>query len=259
MDVEALRAAVESDVRDGVKPVAIVATVGTTATASVDDVDAIAAICEKHGIWLHVDAAYGGSAMIDPRKRHLWRGIERADSIVTNPHKWLFTPFDCGVMFTRRPDALKETFSLVPEYLKTSEQEVINYMDYGLQLGRRFRALKLWMVLQHYGLRHLREVINGHIELAARLAEELRQRDDAELIAPQMFSVVVFRKLVRRADGSVDDEASEKASEALVQKLNESGELFLATTRLRGKFAIRVAIGHGLTEWRHVEKILTAF
>jgi aromatic-L-amino-acid decarboxylase len=238
--------------------VAIVPTVGTTATASIDDVDAIGEIAARHGAWLHVDAAYGGSATIDPERRWMWKGIERADSIVVNPHKWLFTPVDCSVLYTRRPDALKETFSLIPEYLRTSEQEVINYMDYGLQLGRRFRALKLWMVMQHYGLAHMREVVSGHITLAGRLAAELQKRDDVELVAPQSLSVVVFRKIVRGTDGAIDEAASEKAGEELVARLNGSGEIFLAATRLHGKYAIRVAIGHGSVEWRHVEKILSA-
>lgn len=256
MDVGALERAIERDLAAGARPCAIVATVGTTATAAADPVARIGEVARRHGIWLHVDAAYAGSAMIRPELRARWAGVERADSVVINPHKWLFTPVDCSILYTRRPDELKKTFSLVPEYLRTTDAADVNYMDYGLQLGRRFRAIKLWMVLEHYGLERLREVIGAQIEWAERLASAIRERDDVELLAPRSFSVVVFRRIVRSEDGSIDDEASESASSALVDRMNASGKLFLATTRLRGKFAIRVAIGNGATEWRHIAEIL---
>jgi aromatic-L-amino-acid decarboxylase len=209
-------------------------------------VRAIGEIAQRENCWLHVDAAYGGSATICPEYRFLWDGIEYADSIVTNPHKWLFTPIDCSVLYTRRPEVLRETFSLVPEYLKTTDTAEINYMDYGLQLGRRFRALKLWMVLEHYGLERIRNVIRGHVELAERLANELRKRDGVEVLL-QSFSVVAFRLT------SGDD-----ATLALLEKLNATGELFVSHTKLHGNYAIRVAIGNGATEWRHVARILDA-
>jgi aromatic-L-amino-acid/L-tryptophan decarboxylase len=256
MDVGALERAIAEDRAAGVVPCAIVATAGTTSTASVDPIAAIGEIAERENVWLHVDAAYAGSATIAPEFRFLWDGIERADSIIVNPHKWLFTPVDCGVLYTRKPDVLRETFSLVPDYLKTSETDVINYMDYGLQLGRRFRALKLWMVLEHYGLARLRDTIRQHVEHARRLAAILEGRDDVELVAPQMFSVVVFRRVVRTADGAVDEAKSEEATAGLVEKVNEGGELFISATRLRGVFAARVAIGNGRTAWRHVERLL---
>lgn len=206
-------------------------------------------------MWLHVDAAYAGSAAVVPELRSILAGCHRADSVVVNPHKWLFTPIDCSVLYMREPDWLKETFSLVPEYLRTSESDVINYMDYGLQLGRRFRALKLWFVLEHYGIDRLRTTIRHHIELAQRLAAELEKRDDIELLAPPSFSVIVFRKIVR-ADGSIDEEMSERVTAALLESVNDSGNLFLSHTRLHGRFGIRVAIGNGATEWRHVERLL---
>ncbi len=256
MRADALEEAIARDRKEGALPCAVVATVGTTATTAADPIDAIAAIAEKEKIWLHVDGAYGGSAMICPELRHLWSGIERADSVVINPHKWLFTPVDCSVLYTRRPDELKKTFSLIPEYLKTTDAADVNYMDYGLQLGRRFRALKLWMIFEHYGLERLRATQRGHIECARRLAAALAERDDVELVAPRTLSVVVFRRIVRDASGAIDEQASERASLELVERINDSGRAFLATTRLRGAFAIRVAIGNGMTEWRHVEQIL---
>lgn len=256
MDVEALERAIERDLADGVRPCAIVATFGTTATAAVDPLERIGELARRHGIWFHVDAAYAGSAMICPELRTGWRGIEQADSVVINPHKWLFTPIDCSILYTRRPDELKKTFSLVPEYLRTTDAADINYMDYGLQLGRRFRAIKLWMVLEHYGLERLRSVIRDQIGWAQRLASSLRDRDDVEILAPPSFSVVVFRRIVRSADGSIDESRSERASSAVLDRMNASGKLFLAATRLRGTFAIRVAIGNGATEWRHVAEIL---
>lgn len=256
MRVDLLEKAIAEDRKNGVLPVAISATLGTTSTASVDPLPEIAEIAKREKIWLHVDAAYAGSAPVAPEFRWLWNGIEHADSIVINPHKWFFTPFDCGVLYTRRPDALKETFSLVPEYLKTSESDVINFMDYGVQLGRRFRSLKLWMVLEHYGTERLAAVIRQHVDFGARLAAELQKRDDIELVAPQMFSVVVFRRVVRDAGGAIDEAASERASAELIEKMNATGRVFVSQTRLKDRFAIRVAIGNGATTWEHVSRIL---
>ena len=201
----------------------------------------------RAGSWpqRRIDAAYGGSATICPEFRYIWDGIEFADSIVVNPHKWLFTPIDCSVLYTRKPDVLKETFSLVAEYLKTTDTAEINYMDYGLQLGRRFRALKLWFVLEHYGLEHIQAVIRQHVDFAARLAEELRAKPNVELLT-QSLSVVVFRL----RDG--DD-----ATMQLMERMNATGRLFVSHTKLRGQYAIRVALGNGATEWRHVEQILS--
>src|SRR5215212_1842651 len=245
MRPDALAEAIAKDRSNGMLPCVIVATTGTTSTAAVDPVRAIGEIAQRERCWLHVDAAYAGSATIAPEYRWLWDGVaEYADSIVTNPHKWLFTPIDCSVLYTRKPDVLRETFSLVPEYLKTTDTAEVNYMDYGLQLGRRFRALKLWLVLEHYGIERMREVIRGHIAMAARLAEALRKREGVELLAPQMFSVVVFRK------------GSDEETAALMERLNATGEVFVSHTKLRGKYGIRVAIGNGATEWRHVERIL---
>jgi len=245
MDVDALEAAIARDRASGALLCAISATLGTTSTASVDPLPRIAQIAAREKMWLHVDAAYAGPSTLCPENRWLWDGIESADSIVVNPHKWMFTPIDCSVLWTRKPDVLRETFSLVPEYLKTPDTAEINYMDYGLQLGRRFRALKLWMVMEHYGLERLRGVIRDQIGFAKRLAEELQKRDDVELLAPQMFSVVVFRK-------KTDEE-----TQAVLDRMNASGRLFVSHTKLKGKLGIRVAIGNGATEWEHVERVLS--
>lgn len=255
MSADALRDAVLRDQKEGILPMCISATVGTTSTAAVDPLDAIAAIAREAGAWLHVDAAYGGAAGVDPDHRWIWNGVEHADSIVFNPHKWLFTQVDCSVLYTRRPDVLRKAFTLVPAYLQTSDRGALNYMDYGLQLGRRFRALKLWMVLSHYGLDHIREVVRGHIALARRLGNELSGDPNVQLISVSM-GVVVFRLLRRSSDGGEDVAQSDRATAALADAINRSGRAFLGTTVLGGRTAIRVAIGHGQTDWSHIERVL---
>lgn len=248
MRADLLAAAVERDRAAGAVPCAIVATVGTTSAASVDPLRELGAIAVRHGIWLHVDAAYAGTAAIAPEFRWLWDGIESADSVVVSPHKWMFTPIDCSVLYLRDPRMLKAAFSLseVPAYYLTlPETAEINFMDYGLQLGRRFRALKLWMVMEHYGIERIRATIRHHVALARRLAAELQKRDDIELLAPQSLSVVVFAKK------SGDEETA-----ALLERINASGRVFVSPTRLRGRYGIRVAIGNGATEWEHVARVL---
>jgi aromatic-L-amino-acid decarboxylase len=256
MSVEALAEAIARDRAAGYVPCAISATVGTTSSAAIDPVKRIAEIAKRENAWLHVDAAYAGPATICPEFRWLWEGVEAADSIVINPHKWLFTPMDCSVLFTRRAEVLRETFSLVPEYLKTTDSAEVNYMDYGLQLGRRFRALKLWFLFEHYGVARMQAVIRQHVADAARLAGELQKRDDIELLVPQSLSVVVFRKIVRDAGGNVDETASERTSIEALERMNASGRLFVSHTRLRGRYGIRVALGNGATEWEHVARVL---
>jgi aromatic-L-amino-acid/L-tryptophan decarboxylase len=249
MRPEELAEAIARDRAAGALPCVVVATAGTTSTAAVDPVRAIGEIAKRDNCWLHVDGAYAGSAAICPEFQFLWDGVaEYADSVVVNPHKWLFTPIDCSVLYTKRPEMLREAFSLteVPAYLTTTDTAEINYMDYGIQLGRRFRALKLWMVLEHYGLDHMREVVRGHVQFAERLAEELRKRDDVEVMA-QSFSVVVFRL-----------KAGDEATAALQERMNASGKLFVSHTKLHGRVGIRVAIGNGATEWGHVAAILAA-
>ena len=214
---------------------AVVATVGTTSTASVDPVPAIADACEQAGAWLHVDAAYAGSAMVCPELRWAFEGVHRADSLVVNAHKWMLVPVDCSLLWSRRPEALRAAFSLVPEYLQTSE-EVESIAEYGLALGRRFRSLKLWAVLRCYGREGLQRMIREHVRLA-ELFESLVQAEPGwEISAPRHFSLVCFRR-----DGS-DEE-----NEALLERVNASGEAFLSHTKLGGRLVLRLAIGQERT------------
>jgi aromatic-L-amino-acid decarboxylase len=215
---------------------AVVATVGTTSSTSVDPVPAIADLCERSGAWLHVDAAYAGSAAVCDEFRWVLAGCERADSLVVNPHKWLFTPIDCSCLFTRRREALRGAFSLVPEYLRTSEDEVTNLMDYGPALGRRFRALKLWAVIRSYGREGLQSLIREHVRLAQLFASWVGAEPGWEICAPHPFSVVCFRR-----------EGSDEENEALLERVNASGEAFLSHTKLNDRYVLRLAIGNART------------
>jgi aromatic-L-amino-acid decarboxylase len=242
MRPEALAQAVESDVAAGLRPFCVVATVGTTSTTSIDPVPAIAEIAARHGLWLHVDAAYAGSAAIVPELRHILNGAERADSLVVNPHKWLFTPVDLSVFYTRRPDILRRAFSLVPEYLRTAEDSrAVNYMDYGVPLGRRFRALKLWFVMRYFGREKLAEMIRSQIAWAHELADAVDADPCFERAAPAPFSVVCFRYK------GTDDE-----NRRLLDTVNATGEFFFSHTVLHGKFTLRLAIGNMGTTREHV-------
>jgi aromatic-L-amino-acid/L-tryptophan decarboxylase len=251
MRADLLADAVAADVAAGVRPLAVVATVGTTSTTSIDPIPEIAGVCERHGMWLHVDAAYGGSAAVVPEMRYVLDGCERADSVVVNPHKWLFTPVDCSLLYTARPADLKAAFSLIPAYLTTPEDGgVVNLMDYGLSLGRRFRALKLWMVIRAYGSEGLATMISGHIELARRLAAAIEAEPGWELLAPVPFSTVCFR---RRPEGVDDEAALQRLNEAIIEHVNVDGRAFVSHTDLGGRYAIRVAIGNMATSAEHVD------
>jgi aromatic-L-amino-acid decarboxylase len=250
MRPDRLEAAIREDAAAGWRPMCVVGTVGTTATTSIDPVPAIADVCERHGIWLHIDAAYGGSAAILPEMRHVLAGCERADSFLVNPHKWLLVPIDFTAFYTRRPEDLRRAFSLVPEYLRTDD-EATNLMDYGLQLGRRFRALKLWMVVRMFGVEGLRDVLRGHIAMAQELARAIDDHPDFERIAPSPLSVVCFRAVPR----GVPEEQVDRLNEELVQRLNETGEAYLSHTRLNDRVVLRVAIGNLKTQPRHVTHV----
>jgi aromatic-L-amino-acid decarboxylase len=214
---------------------ALVATIGTTSSTAIDPVPAIAERCAADGVWLHVDAAYAGAAAICPELRPLFAGWERADSIGVNPHKWLLTPMDCSAFFTRRPDALRDAFSLVPEYLRV-EEDVVSLSEYAVPLGRRFRALKLWAVLRCYGAEGIRAIIREHVRLAALFAAWVEAEPGWEVVAPHPFSLVCFRR-----------EGSDEENEALMQRVNAAGEVFLSHTKLDGRFVLRLAIGNART------------
>jgi aromatic-L-amino-acid/L-tryptophan decarboxylase len=231
-----------ADAADLTDAAAVVATVGTTSTTSVDPVPALADACAEHGVWLHVDAAYAGSAWVCPELRWSQEGVDRADSVVVNAHKWLFTPMDCSLLWTRRPEALRAAFSLVPEYLRTSD-EADSLSDYGPALGRRFRSLKLWAVLRCYGRTGLQSRIRDAIRLGELFERWVRDESGWELSAPRNFSVVCFRR-----------DASDEENEAIVDRVNGSGEAFLSHTRLNGRYVIRLAVGNERTTQEDVRR-----
>ena len=250
MDARALAEAINEDKRNGYLPFCIVATVGTTSTSSIDPVPELVPIGEEHAMWLHVDAAYAGSAAIVPEFRHIRAGCERADSIVTNPHKWLFTPFDLSVLYCRHMDLLKRAFSLVPEYLRTPEQEKVRSgSDYGIQLGRRFRALKLWLVMRYFGHEGLAARIREHCRLARLFASWVEESASWELMAPVPLGLVCFRALAKR------DEEADALNEAIMHGVNASGRALLSHTRLNDKFTLRLSIGNIRTTERHVREV----
>jgi aromatic-L-amino-acid decarboxylase len=250
MDVNALRAGIAEDKARGIRPLAAVATVGTTSTTAIDPVSDIADICAEEGIWLHVDAAYGGAAALLPEMRHVLDGCERAHSLVVNPHKWMFVPIDCSVLYTRRPDLMKRAFSLVPEYLTSAEGDTArNLMDYGVSLGRRFRALKLWFVIRYFGAHGIAARIREHIRLASMFATLIDEHSDFERLAPQHLSVIVFR---HRPAGVRDEAAIDAANARILERVNASGEIFISHTKAKGRYAIRLAIGNLRTTEQHV-------
>ncbi len=226
MDVEQLEQAIQEDVAEGWQPFAVVATVGTTSTTSVDPVPQIADICERYGLWLHVDGAYGGSAAVESSMRWTMAGCERADTMIVNPHKWLFTPIDCSVLYTRKPDVVKAAFSLVPEYLRNTEssgEEVLNLMDYGTSLGRRFRSLKLWMIMRYFGQEGLAARIWEHVRLAQLFARWIDEASAFERLAPTPFSTVCFRA---HPSGMDDELKLERLNEGIMNRMNARGRFF---------------------------------
>jgi aromatic-L-amino-acid decarboxylase len=244
MRPDALAQAIDADIRQGKRPFCVVATVGTTSSTSVDPVAAIAEVAERHNLWLHIDAAYAGSAAILPECRHILNGSECAHSLVVNPHKWLFTPVDLSAFYTRRPDILRRAFSLIPEYLRASEDpRAINLMDYGIPLGRRFRSLKLWFLMRYFGRERMQELLRSHIAWAKQLAEMIARDARFEIVAPVPFSVVCFRYK------GTDDE-----NRALLEAVNATREVYLSHTVLNDKIVLRVAIGNLQTTWDDVAR-----
>ncbi len=256
---ERLAAAIEADRAAGHTPIAVVATIGTTSSTSIDPVAAIGEIAQREGLWLHVDAAYAGAVAIIPARRAPFDGWERADSVVVNPHKWLFAPLDASLFLTRRMSTLRDAFSLAPEYLRTLDREtpVRDYNEYTPQLGRRFRALKLWMLLRWFGLDGLRRRIEHHIELAQAFAAGIEADPDWELLAPVPFSTVCFRhrpaSLAGREGQAEVQALLDDLNARLIDAVNRTGEVFLSHTRLADRFTIRLAVGNLRTEERHVD------
>ena len=259
LDPAALSRAIAEDRERGWLPFAVVAVVGTTSTTSVDPVPDIADICQDEKLWLHVDAAYGGSAAIVPELRWALDGCDRADSIVVNPHKWLFTPIDCSVLYTRHPETLRAAFSVVPEYLRSTEGDAVrNLMDYGVSLGRRFRALKLWFVLRYFGRDGLIARLREHVQLAQELARWVDEASDFERLAPVPFSTVNLRYRPRQAGTGADagtEEWLDRINARLEAAVNATGRAFISHTRIRGRYALHVAIGNLRTTREHVRRL----
>ena len=258
MDAKALAAAIAGDKQNGIVPFCVVATVGTTSTSSIDPVPEIVSICEEQKMWLHIDAAYAGSAAVVPELQHILQGCDRADSLVVNPHKWLFTPFDLSVLYCRHLNLLRRAFSLVPEYLRTPEQEQVRSgSDYGVQLGRRFRALKLWMIIRYFGHEGLAARIREHCRLARLFASWVEAHPNWELLAPLPLALVCFRACPGM---DAPDEAARNArldvlNEAIMHGVNATGKALLSHTRLNDKLTLRLSIGNIRTTERHVRQV----
>ncbi len=249
MDPAALERAIEKDLAAGYIPCCTVATIGTTGTTAVDPLRAVGEICRRHGIWLHVDAALGGTALLLPEMRWMSDGMEYADSFVFNPHKWMFTNFDCSAYFVRDAASLIRTFEILPEYLKTRTRGKVNdYRDWGIPLGRRFRALKLWAVIRSYGVEGLQSAIREHLRLAKMLAGLIKAEKNFELMAPVPLNTVCFRY---RPDGMSDSEA-DSLNERINHALNDSGKIYLTHTKVNGRYVLRMVTAQTNVTERHV-------
>ncbi|SMO78503.1 pyridoxal phosphate-dependent decarboxylase family protein [Fodinibius sediminis] len=255
MQPEALEQAIREDLEHGYKPAAVVATIGTTGSTAIDPLQQIGNICTRYDIFLHVDAAYAGTALLLPEMRWMSRGIEQANSFVFNPHKWMFTNFDCSAFYVQDEALLVRTFEITPEYLKTPEdQRVKNYRDWGIPLGRRFRALKLWFVLRSFGIEGLQQKIRRHIAMARQLAETIKQHRDFEMLAPIPLNTICFRFHPDHID---DEEKLDELNEMLLSRIQESGKLFLTHTRLQDRYTIRIVPGNTNLEQRHIDQAWT--
>ncbi len=252
MDPAALERAIREDRAAGVRPFCVVSTVGTTSTTSIDPVEAIADVCGRHGLWLHVDAAYGGGAAVVPEMRGVLAGCERADSVVVNPHKWLFVPMDLSALYVRRPETVRRALSLVPEYLSTPKGEggATNLMDYGPALGKRFRALKLWMTLRWFGADGMAAIVREHLRLARLFAEWVDAEPGWERLAPVPFALVLYRHV----PAGMGDAEVDAHNERIMDAVNATGEAFLSHTKVRGRFALRLSVGNLRTTEREVRR-----
>ena len=251
MNVTQLKYYIEKDLQKDYKPMFVVAALGTTGSTAIDPLKEIAELCKRYNIWLHVDAAFAGSALILPEYRRMIEGIEQVDSFVLNPHKWLFTNFDCSAYFVKDKTALVSTFEILPEYLKTkSDNEVNNYCDWGIPLGRRFRALKLWFVIRSFGVNGLQEKLRYHISLAKELEEKIRNEKDFEILAPRTLNLICFRF---KPEGINSPTELDKLNEKLLHKINETGKIYISHTKLNGTYSLRFIIAQTNVTREHVE------
>ena len=251
MDPDLLRIAIENDINDGKKPICVVATLGTTGSTAIDPLEPIAHICKQYDIWLHVDAAFAGSALILPEYRTMIKGIDFVDSFVFNPHKWLFTNFDCSAYFVKEKESLLKSLAILPEYLRTRTQGLVNdYCDWSVPLGRRFRALKLWFVIRSFGIKGLQEKLRTHIAIAQELEKKIGEHPDFVLAAPRTLNLLCFRW---QPAGKLNQEELNNHNEQLLNTINETGKIYLTHTKLKGWYTIRMLIGQTYVEKRHVD------
>ncbi len=252
MDTHALEEKIQHDLQHGYIPLCVVAALGTTGSTAVDPLNVIAGLCKEHHIWLHVDAAYAGSALLLPEYRWMTKGIEAVDSFVFNPHKWLFTNFDCSAYFVKDRDALIKTFQLVPEYLRSQVHVNANdYSNWGIQLGRRFRALKLWFVIRMFGVKGLQEKLRFHISMAAEFERRLINTGNFEILAPRLFSLLCFRY---HPEGNLDEEQLDRLNEELLNALNATGRIYISHTRLKGRYTLRFMVAQTNTAMEHINE-----
>lgn len=250
---EELEKSLIKDIEAGYKPTIVIASIGTTGTVAVDPLKQIAEICKKYSVWLHVDAAYAGTALLLSEYQWMIDGIEGADSFVFNPHKWMFTNFDCSVYFVKNAELLIKTFEVLPEYLKTNTRGQVNdYRDWGIPLGRRFRALKLWFVIRSYGIAGLQDKIRKHIELNAWFANQIEQTKDFEIVTNPLLNFTAFRL----APDGIKEEELNALNQQLLEGINSSGEAFMSHTKVNGKYVLRMVIGQTYVEKKHIEKVL---
>jgi aromatic-L-amino-acid decarboxylase len=246
---EELEAAIQEDKEKGLKPAIIIASIGTTSTTAIDPLQKIAEIAKKYGIWLHVDAAYAGSALVLPEFRWMIEGISDVDSFVFNPHKWLFTNFDCSVFYVKSKKDLLNTFQLIPEYLKTSvDNDVNNYSDWGIQLGRRFRSLKLWFVIRSFGIEGLREKIRHHITLGEELESWINAQPDFEMMAPRSLNLLCFRFV----KPNLPDDKIDWINQEILTRVNRSGKMYITHTKLHSRYVLRFVASQTYVEKKHV-------
>ncbi|MBS9523401.1 aspartate aminotransferase family protein [Litoribacter alkaliphilus] len=247
---ELLEKAIQADVEKGYIPLCVVSALGTTSSTAIDPIDKIGDICQKYSIWHHIDAAFAGTALLLPEFRWMNEGHEKADSYVFNPHKWMFTNFDCSVLFLKEPQHLIKTFSLTPEYLRTQlDEQVNNYRDWGIQLGRRFRALKLWFVIRHYGLNGLRKKLRHHLKLTKKAVEWIERHPNLEILAPVPLNTICFRFV----ETGLSTEKLNQLNEKWMAEVNQTGLAFFTHTKLDGKFVIRWVIGQTDVEETHIK------